>query len=255
MKNFEKSINEEKSNVNNLDLNEDGEIDYIRVIDHKDGDAHAIVLQVPINEKESQDIAVIEIERTDDNSAVLQIVGDEELYGMDHFVEPFEVEARSSEKGGPNADFAMVRIVVNVWAWPTVRYIYAPGYRVYVSPYRWGYYPRYWRPWRPLTFRVHYSRRHFPRVNCHVVTTHRVKTAHRVYVPKRRTSVTVKTRKVTVSKGNKSVTRTNTTVTKKQKRKGNTTVAKKRTTTTKVKKGNKTVAKKKKTKKVKKRKG
>ncbi|MBK9397271.1 MAG: hypothetical protein IPN55_08575 [Saprospiraceae bacterium] len=32
---FEKAINDEKNNVNNLDLNGDGEIDYIKVIDKK----------------------------------------------------------------------------------------------------------------------------------------------------------------------------------------------------------------------------
>ena len=33
---FEKAINDEKNNVNNLDLNGDGEIDYIKVIDKKE---------------------------------------------------------------------------------------------------------------------------------------------------------------------------------------------------------------------------
>ena len=40
---FEKLINTENKNVNNLDLNGDGEIDYIKVIDKRDKDAHAFV--------------------------------------------------------------------------------------------------------------------------------------------------------------------------------------------------------------------
>ena len=46
---FEEKLNKEDNYVNNLDLNEDGEIDYIRVEDNMDGDVHAIVLQVPVN--------------------------------------------------------------------------------------------------------------------------------------------------------------------------------------------------------------
>lgn len=60
---FEKLLNTESNQVNNLDLNGDGEIDYIRVVDQTEDDVHALILQAVVNDKESQDIAVIEIER------------------------------------------------------------------------------------------------------------------------------------------------------------------------------------------------
>src|SRR6185503_18278786 len=85
---FEKLLNSEDNHVNNLDLNNDGEIDYIRVIDNSEKSAHAFVLQVVISEKESQDIAVIEIEKTGDTTAILQIIGDEDMYGEQVIVEP-----------------------------------------------------------------------------------------------------------------------------------------------------------------------
>ena len=78
---FEKALNTESSEVNNLDLNEDGEVDCIRTEDFTEGDVHAIVLQAVLGEDEMQDIAVIEIEKTGAEEAVLQIVGDEEIYG------------------------------------------------------------------------------------------------------------------------------------------------------------------------------
>ena len=59
---FEKMLNTESNHVNNLDLNEDGDIDYIRVISKMEQDVHAFILQVPISESENQDIAVIELE-------------------------------------------------------------------------------------------------------------------------------------------------------------------------------------------------
>lgn len=207
---FEKMLNEEGSNVNNLDLNDDGEIDYVRVIDNMDNDAHAIVLQVPISEDESQDIAVIEIEKTGKDEAVLQIIGDEDVYGEETIVEPFEAEAKESGKNGP---YVMVeRIVVNVWGWPAVRFVYAPAYRVWVSPWRWRTYPAYWHPWRPRPFAVWHPLVVVHRPHYHVVTTHRVVRAHAVYAPHRigsktvhkRTTV-VKTRKGTVKKSTTTV--------------------------------------------------
>ena len=60
---FEKKLNTKDNYVNNLDLNQDGKIDYIRVIDKTKGDAHALVLRVAVNKSESQDVAVIGIEK------------------------------------------------------------------------------------------------------------------------------------------------------------------------------------------------
>ena len=255
---FEEALNKEDNNVNNLDLNEDGEIDYVRVVDNMEGDLHAIALQVPISSSESQDIAVIAIEKTGNEQAVLQIIGDETLYGEDYFVEPFD-EGASGGNGGPNADLEFRRIVVNVWLWPSVRYIYRPGYRVWVSPFRWGVYPRWWRPWRPSPWRVFYPRTVVYRPRYHVVRTPRVVRAHRVYTPRRTTSRVVvarSTTRVRTTPRRTTVTRTTTTVGKKRNgtvgakkktttvsktKRGKTTTTRKRTTTTKARKKGNTV--------------
>jgi hypothetical protein len=193
---FEKLLNTEGSAVNNLDLNEDGEIDYIRVIDRMENDVHAFVLQAPVSESESQDVAVIEIEKTGAETAILQIVGDEELYGKDFIVEPFEEEKAGSGRNGPAPYLGPVRVVVNVWLWPSVRYVYRPGYVAYVSPWRWRAYPGWWRPWRPLARPVFFTRVHPFRAHYHVATVHRVPRAHRVYVPHRTHSTVVHTKTV-----------------------------------------------------------
>jgi hypothetical protein len=187
---FESLLNQEENHVNNLDLNGDGDIDYVRVIDNQDEDAHAIVLQAIVAKDEFQDIAVIEIEKDGDESAILQIIGDEDIYGENVIVEPFEEEDGDDGKG-PRMTEETVRIVVNVWGWPSVRFVYAPGYRVWVSPWYWGYYPRAWRPWRPHPFRVFWPRTTRYHMHYHVVGVHRVTHAHRVYTPVRRTSVKV----------------------------------------------------------------
>ena len=193
---FEKRLNQKDNHVNNLDLNEDGETDYIRIIDHSEGDVHALVLQVPVSASESQDIAVIEIEKKGNDNAILQIVGDEDVFGEEVIAEPFEV-AEKAEGKGPSADLSVDRLIVNVWFWPSVRFIYRPGYRLWVSPWRWAYYPRWWSPWRPYSWRVYHGYRIGFRTHVHVVRTHRVVRAHRIYTPRRTYSRVVRTRTVT----------------------------------------------------------
>jgi len=219
---FEKALNTENNHINNLDLNGDGDIDYIRVVDKSADNAHAFVLQVPVSAGESQDIAVIEMEKTGDTTAVIQIIGDEEIYGEQVIVEPDgggEEEAfidyNDSQLSGPNAagyDFYTPRIVINVWGWPSVRFVYDPVYRPWISPYRWSYYPAWWKPWRPHPWHVwHPFRSHYHRPFV-VVRTHRVIHAHKLYTPYRSSSLIVRNRH-SAAVGRYHVTRSRTTVT------------------------------------------
>ena len=197
---FEKLINTKDNNVNNLDLNEDGETDYIRVIGKMEKDVHAFVLQVPVSESENQDIAVIELEKTGKESAMLQIVGDEDIYGEQAIVEPSdegEEESENGESKGADTEYIISKkavVVVNVWLWPSVRFVYRPGYVVWVSPWRWHRYPGWWHPWRPLRWHVFHPLRLRYHNHFAVVRTHRVVHAHRIYAPARTTSVTVRKR-------------------------------------------------------------
>jgi hypothetical protein len=184
---FEKMLNAENSKVNNLDLNGDGETDYIRVIDKQDGDDHAFILQSAISENENQDVAVIEVEKNKDGEADVQIVGDEDLYGKETIIEPHE-EVKS------NAGATVTNVNVNVWSWPAVRYVYGPSYRVWISPWGWSARPIWWRPWRPVRYHVFYPYRAPYRHRYVVVNVHRTVRAHRIYAPVRTTSVIVHTR-------------------------------------------------------------
>src|SRR5580765_2992405 len=49
---FEKSLNLEKTGINNLDLDLDGKVDFIKVVTKKDDDDFTFVLQDAVNEKE-----------------------------------------------------------------------------------------------------------------------------------------------------------------------------------------------------------
>lgn len=203
---FEKLLNEENNNVNNLDLNDDGTTDYILVDDIKDGDTHAIVLSTYINEKEKQDVAIIGIEKTGNENATLQIEGNSDLYAENTFAEPSDVvETSTGGKGGPSvSDIITKQVIVNVWFWPSVRFLYAPSYVVWHSPWRWGFYPKWWRPWRPYKYHVFYKRCAPHRVFYHRVPARRVVVAHKIYTPRRNHSTMVvhNNRRTTVVRSN-----------------------------------------------------
>lgn len=210
---FEAAINDENNHVNNLDLNDDGEIDYIRVEDKSKDDLHVLILQAVVGEKNFQDIATIEIEKTGKEEAILQIIGDEDIYGEEVIIEAIESNDDMEKGKGPsiNADDQVI-VIVNVWSWPMVKFMYAPAYRPWISPYRWRFYPVGWRPWRPIRwsvfhpFHVRYHSRYI------LAPKHRTIRARAVYRPHRTTSVTVKTRH-SAAIGNYRVTKEKKTIT------------------------------------------
>lgn len=189
---FEQFLNEENNNVNNLDLNDDGTIDYITVEDIQDGDAHAIVLTTAINETEKQDIAIIGLEKIGTENAVLQIEGDKDLFAENTIVEPLENTEFTTKSNNTSVDESKTsQVAVNVWVWPSVRYIYGPRYVLWHSPWRWGFYPKWWKPWRPYGYTKFYRNCAPHRVYYHRVATRRVLVANRIYAPRRHTSTLV----------------------------------------------------------------
>jgi uncharacterized membrane protein YgcG len=147
---FEKSLNDEKKKINNLDLNDDKKIDFIKVETKKDGDDFTFILRDPISKTETQDVAVILVSKDKNKKISLQIVGDKDLYGKDYIVEP-----SAKGTGGVTANPAYTGadpVTVNVPAStttvvveqaPIVQYVYSPAYVPYYPPYYYGYYP----PW------------------------------------------------------------------------------------------------------------
>ena len=157
---FERSLNDENSRINNLDLNNDNYIDYIRVIDYVDGNVHTIVLQAILDRDDSQDVAVFTVEKFRDGSVQIQLIGDEALYGKNYIIEPYYAETPNpGYTGRPRKqNVKVVRTTyVSVNAWPVVRFIYLPTYRVWRSSWYWGYYPSYWSPWRPYYYHYYYG--------------------------------------------------------------------------------------------------
>jgi len=205
---FEQAINDAENGINNLDLNEDGTVDFVRVTENVAEETRLIILQVALGENDFQDVATIAVEQEKAGNYNLQLQGDPAIYGDDYYVVP------------ANTDFS---------GWKVVRWLYRPNYRPYVSPFGYKTLPRWWGVRRPLAASVYRTRvgSFAGRKNFTASRTVRVKTVTKFnYRP--RTSTLVRKTRVTRTttnprNGNQTTTttvrRTNTRVLKPGKRK------------------------------------
>lgn len=122
LEDFENKLNDPEARISNLDLNGDGDVDYLRVVETNEGKAHLIVLQAILAKDIYQDVASIYVEKDEATQQVtVQIIGDEYVYGTNYVIEPVYVYTP----------------VIYDWFW-------GPAWYCWTSPYYWGYYPSYW---------------------------------------------------------------------------------------------------------------
>ena len=118
---FENMLNNPDSAFCNLDLNGDGQVDYLRVIETGSGDKRLVVLQAVLATDIYQDVASIYVEKDANDEVSVQVVGDEYVYGTNYIIEPVYV----------------YRPVIYDWFWCDAWYAWH-------SPWYWGYYPSWW---------------------------------------------------------------------------------------------------------------
>lgn len=126
LEDFENRLNDPKTQISNLDLNSDNQVDYLRVIESVEGNSHLIVVQSVLGRDTFQDVATIEVERDSNNVVQVQVVGDVYMYGTNYIYEPVYVSTPI--------------IYTHFWA---------PRYTPYYSGWYWGYYPSYYTYWNP----------------------------------------------------------------------------------------------------------
>jgi hypothetical protein len=167
LESFERNLNDQNTRINNLDLNGDNFIDYIRVTDYVDRDVHNIVLQVAINNRENQDVAVFTVQRFQNGQVQIQLIGDEALYGRNYIIEPIYDDQYANQTanpgytGYPAGNVTVVRTnYYEIASWPVIRFIFMPNYVVWHSDWHWGYYPPYWHSWQPCYWH-YYSGYHY----------------------------------------------------------------------------------------------
>ncbi len=143
LEDFERKLNDPKTQISNLDLNRDGYVDYLRVVEVAEGRTHLIAIQAVLGNDQYQDVATIEVEKDNNGKTHVQIVGDVYMYGQDYIIEPIYVH----------------RPVF-------FRHFWSSFYRPYCSSYYWGYYPYHFHYWSP--FHTHIYRRNvYAYINVH----------------------------------------------------------------------------------------
>ena len=123
---FEQILNSSRYMINNLDLNRDGFIDYLRVLETRQGVYHAFLIQACLGPGMFQDVATLMAERRSDLLYV-EVIGDRWLYGANYIVRPVFI------KRPPMWD---------VFGRPT--------YTAWTSPYYYGYWPNYYQLPKPV---------------------------------------------------------------------------------------------------------
>lgn len=129
---FEMKLNDPGS-INNLDLDGDGNVDYINVSEYQNGNVKGFSLYIDKG-VEKQEVATIEITRNQ-NVANVVVVGNEYLYGDDRYYQ---------------SQFVFTDFLL--WS-----YLFSP-HTFYYSPYHYGYYPGYFHPWHRYDYDAYRTR-------------------------------------------------------------------------------------------------
>ena len=114
-------LNNPDSAFCNLDLNGDGQVDYLRVVETGEGNKRLIVLQAILAKDIYQDVASIYVEKDESNNVSVQVIGDEYIYGVNYIIEPVYV----------------YRPLIYDWFW-------CDAWFAWHSPWYWGYWPGWW---------------------------------------------------------------------------------------------------------------
>lgn len=126
LQDFERRLNDPKYQISNLDLNNDDQVDYLRVIETVENRTHVIVIQSVLDRDVYQDIATIDVERDNYNKVSVQVVGNSYFYGANYIYEPV---------------YDVTPVIYSSF-WVT-------NYRPYYSTWTWNFFPTYYVAWRP----------------------------------------------------------------------------------------------------------
>lgn len=127
LQDFERRLNDPQLQISNLDLNNDNEVDYLRVIETVENRTHVVIIQSIIDRDVYQDVATIDIEKDRNNRIHVQVVGDVFMYGQNYIYEPVY--------------YNTPLIYASFWS---------PNYMPYYPTWNWGFYPSYYYAWNPF---------------------------------------------------------------------------------------------------------
>lgn len=119
---LERMIN--TSDINNIDLNSDGNVDYIKVQEYGSGDNRGFSLFTEFEAGEEQEIATIDIAKGENEEYEIEIQGNQHVYGQNHYY---------------RSRFGVGDAIL-------LGYLFS-AHRPYYSPWGYGSYPGSYRPY------------------------------------------------------------------------------------------------------------
>jgi hypothetical protein len=131
---LERLLNDPKTGINNLDLNEDGKVDYIKVTEFGNDKTKGFSLTVEPEKGEVQEVATIEIEKEGDKANV-QVRGNEQIYGSGHIY---------------HNSFGLTDMLLLYW-------LFRP-HPFYASPWGFGHYPGWYHSYSPVPTSTYHQR-------------------------------------------------------------------------------------------------
>jgi len=130
---LEKALNTPGS-INNLDLDSDGKVDFIKVTESStDDNTKNLKFTDVVSSGTTYDIADININKGTNNQASMDINGSPQVY----------------QGASYHSDFSLGEVLL-------MAYLFSP-HRMYYSPYYYGSYPGYYHPYRPVPAVVYHN--------------------------------------------------------------------------------------------------
>ena len=201
LQDFEKKINNADNQVNNLDLNNDNEVDIVKVVEVDEENTRLLVLRAVLGENDFQDVATIEIEKHEEDQISLQVIGDPDIYGPDYIVEPAEESGSNGKKGGGDHwdDLPEVHkyfgppVFVSVHLWRPIRPLFRVGRVIFISSVVWRPIPTWFIITRPIAIVTWRNRtRRYRRSRYRTTRNRHSRRGRNMYSNKRRSSPVAK---------------------------------------------------------------
>ncbi|MVX36556.1 MULTISPECIES: hypothetical protein [Myroides] len=138
---FEYRLNDPELRISNLDLNNDGYVDYLRVVEVVENYTHVIIVQAVLGADRYQDVLTIEVEKDNRRGTTyVQFVGNPYFYGPNYIYEPVYYSTP-----------------------PLFSLFWVSSYRPYHSSWYWNYYPSYYYGYSPYA-----THRYVTHIHAHI---------------------------------------------------------------------------------------
>jgi hypothetical protein len=131
---LERKLNQ-PGGINNLDLDQTGQVNYINVTEFARADGKGFDLSTRLKDGTTINLASIQISSPDGRNATLAISGNRQYYNEPYY----------------ESHFPLTELLIYSW-------LFAPHVVYYHQPYGWGAYPGYYHSYVPVTRTVYTTR-------------------------------------------------------------------------------------------------